>query len=309
MGLARQPAWVFLTALLAVLGGCAGRSAQPLPAGRGPVPPGTFLDSSGGRLAPRAVAARLRNAAYILLGEEHPNACDHRAQAAIVRELIRSGVRPVIGLEMVPADRQGILDAFHRGALAVDDLPRALDWGKTWGFDFRLYAPLFEAAREAGLPVFAVNVPTGLARKVGHQGLAALSPDERASLPGAILPPDPAQVEALRDIFARHAAWLPQGHTPAARAGRDPFAAFLTVQSLWDTQMAARARYARALFGRPVVIVAGAGHVEHGYGIARRLAVLDPGARVLAVMPWRDAGRPDPALADFFAYCPAGRHE
>jgi len=303
VGLARKPAVLSLIALVTVLGGCAGRSAQPpVPEGN-TSPPETLRDDQGVRLAPLAFSSRFQKAAYILVGEQHPNPCDHAAQAAILRRLVRSGIRPVIGLEMVPADRQDILDAFNRGKLAVGDLPRALDWPKTWGFDFALYAPIFEVARACDLPVFALNAPAGLARKVGHQGIGALSPAERAALPGDIIPPAPAQLETLREIQAMHAAML----APKGRPGRDPFAAFLTVQSLWDTQMASRARYARAFFGRPVVILAGTGHVEGGFGIARRLTVLDPGATSISILPWRGGPPPEAGTADVFFSCPAGK--
>ncbi len=308
MGLGHTLACTTLAATLAALGGCAGRhpsAGAPLQAPT--AAPETLVTATGAPLSPAAFAGDMRDLAYLLLGEEHPNPCDHLAQAATIRRLVKSGVRPVIGLEMVSADLQPILDAFNRGALAVADLPRALDWRHTWGFDFAIYAPIFETARECDLPVFALNVPQGLAHKVGKVGLDALTPAERASLPGAILPPPPAQVEELRPLFATHAAlFATAGKSAKAKSdGRDPFDAFLTVQSLWDTQMASRARYARAQTGRPVVIVAGGGHVEQGYGIAHRLRTLDPGAKVISIMPWRGGDLPDASDADSFYVCPA----
>jgi uncharacterized iron-regulated protein len=268
----------------------------------GRVSPEALLEASGATLSPRTFATGPARADYILVGEEHPNPCDHQAQAGIIRRLVTAGVRPAIGLEMVPADLQDRLDAFNAGKLAVADLPRALSWKTTWGYDFALYAPIFEAARQYDLPVFALNVPTGLARKVGREGLDALTPAERAKLPGTIPPPDAAQVEALRELFAHHAGMVKKD--AKTQPGRDPFAGFVTVQSLWDTQMASRALLARALFARPVVIIAGGGHVERGWGIARRLAVLDPKAGIETIMPWRGGEAPDPELAQAFFACP-----
>ncbi|WP_300161315.1 ChaN family lipoprotein [Solidesulfovibrio sp.] len=320
-GLSRALAAFVLAALFgATLGGCAGKAALS-GAGQPPVAPESLLTAAGAPLSPAAFAADFARADYILVGEEHPNPCDHLAQAAVIRRLAAAGVRPAIGLEMVPADRQDVLDAFHSGKLAVADLPHALDWGRTWGYPFALYAPIFEAAREYGLPVFALNAPEGLARKSGRLGLDGLSPAERAALPGQVVPPDPAQVEELKELFASHAAMMEKaakaakdkGGKPAGRpkapapapSGRDRFAGFVAVQALWDTQMAQRAVYARALTGRPVVIVAGGGHVERGWGIAKRLAVFDPGARIVTVMPHRGGDAPDAALAGYFYACPA----
>lgn len=336
----------FLLAGLLGLAVC-GTSCVKRAPGTPPVAPESLVDATGAPLAPAAFAADVAGADYLLLGEEHPNPCDHQAQAAVIRRLAKAGVAPAIGLEMVPADYQGVLDAFNAGTLAVADLPATLDWKTTWGFDFELYAPIFEAAREYKLPVYALNAPKGLARKVGRQGLDALTPAERASLPGAILPPAPAQVEELRELFAQHGAMrkaapqaardvVPQAKAasgdaaapptaknaavPRAKAkasakptaqdaapARDPFENFVTVQSLWDTQMAARALYARAVSGRPVAVVAGAGHVANGWGIAHRLAVLDPSAKVVLVVPWRGGEAPDAEAAPYFFACPAAQ--
>lgn len=309
-GIPRALAAVFLTALLALAalsGGCVkNRSLRPTPP---PLAPETLVDAAGSPLAPSAFAQDIAAARYILLGEEHPNPCDHLAQAAVIRRLAASGIFPAIGLEMVPADLQGALDRFNAGSLSLAELPGALDWKASWGFDFELYAPIFEAAREYRLPLFALNAPKGLARIVGKQGLAALSPAERASLPGAVLPPAPAQVEELRELFAQHAGMRkPEGKDAPrkdASPPRDPFESFISVQSLWDTQMAARALYAHTLTGRPVVVIAGAGHVAHGWGIARRLGVFDPSARVATLIPWRGGELPDPDEAALFFACPA----
>ncbi len=306
-------AFALAALLVPSLPGCAGKTARDAAA---PVSPETLLAASGAPLSPAAFAADIARADYILLGEEHPNPCDHEAQAAVVRRLVAAGVRPAVGFEMVPADRQPALDALNAGKLAVGDLPKALDWQHTWGYPFALYAPIFEAAREYGLPVFALNAPQGLARKVGRTGLDALPPTERAALPGQLLPPDPAQVEELRELFASHSAMFEKaaaaakakGRKPAmpqTDAGRDRFADFVAVQSLWDTQMAQRALYARAVSGRPVVVIAGGGHVERGWGIARRLAAYDPKARIVTVMPHRGGDAPDAALAGYFYACPA----
>jgi len=326
---------VSLAALLglAVLGGgCVKNRALRPPAP--PVAPETLVDLAGAPLASSIFARDVASAPYILLGEEHPNPCDHLAQAAVIRRLAASGIFPAIGLEMVPADLQGVLDRFNAGALPLAELPQALEWKAVWGFDFELYAPIFQAARDYRLPLFALNAPKGLAKKVGRQGLDALSPTERASLPGAVLPPAAAQVEELRELFAQHSAMRkPEGAAPVTSAApaasassngvpaapassplppakdaappHDPFERFLTVQSLWDTQMAARALYAHALTGRPVVVIAGAGHVAGGWGVARRLSVYDPAARVVALVPWRGGESPDPDDAAFFYACPA----
>lgn len=312
---ARALAVFSLAGLTALAGGCAVTATSDTSPTAHPAP-ASLVTAQATPLDTVAMTGLFSKADYVLAGEEHPNPCDHEAQTGIVRRMTAMGLRPVIGFEMVPADRQAVLDAFNAGKLAVADLPRALDWQRTWGYDFALYAPVFEAAREYGLPTFALNVPKGLVRKVARQGLGALSPRERASLPGALVPPDPAQLAALREVFDQHAAMRagkPGKPAPLAAKAPEPksapgddaaFTRFTTVQSLWDTQMAARAHLARVRSGRPVVIIAGGGHVERGWGIARRLAHFDPTARIVTIMPWRGGPLPDPEDARLFFACP-----
>lgn len=294
---------------------------------------------------------------YILLGESHTSACDHRAQAAFIATMLAEGARPAIGLEMVPRDGQPALDEFSRGATPLAKLPDALDWGKTWGYDFELYKPVFAVADWARLPVHGLNVPQRVVRQVSRGGLESVAEADRAWLPPSIIAPAPEQRATLTAIFREHAAMragragqgAAQGQQPqvgqTALAGQQPAAPttatgvspaaptvpaapaappatpspapsappsvpmgstdealerFLLVQSLWDSGMAHQAVRVRVAHGGPVVILAGGGHVEFGWGIARRIRLLDPDARVLLVMPWRiapDAEGASPAAA------------
>jgi len=308
----------FLSLFALLLAGCAGKSATPRPqalagppgdfaATAGAVGQGTFLDRTGRPLAGNALSRTVAPYDYILVGESHPNPCDHAAQAAVLAALLDAGQRPAIGLEMVDVTRQDMLAAFHAGKLAVADLPRALDWEKSWGFSFSLYAPIFELAARHGLPVYALNLPSELARRAGARGVTSLSPSESALLPGAILPAGEKATQRLTAFFAEHAAMMPHAPSssaPADGVSQDRLRSFLTVQALWDTQMAFAAVAAHARSGRPALILAGGGHVEFGDGIAARIRRLDPDAAILTVMPWRGGLDPESGEADLFFYCP-----
>ncbi|MCF8086217.1 MAG: ChaN family lipoprotein, partial [Desulfohalobiaceae bacterium] len=94
---------------------------------------GNLLSPSGEPLSRRDFLKRARGAEYILIGETHDIACDHRVQARLIRWLAENGTRAGVGLEMVPASRQEILDRFNSGGLELDQLAEALDWEETWG--------------------------------------------------------------------------------------------------------------------------------------------------------------------------------
>jgi uncharacterized iron-regulated protein len=272
------------------------------------VPQAAFLDHGGRPLAGYELTHAVTAADYILVGESHPNPCDHAAQADVLTALTEAGIEPAVGLEMVDVTRRDVLAAFGAGKLAVADLPRALDWENNWGFPFSLYATVFELAARHGLPVYALNLPSELVRRVGARGREAVTPAEGAMLPGEIIPAGERATQRLTAFFAEHAAMMPRPKNAPADApagiSEKRLRSFMTVQALWDTQMAFAAVAARAAGNRPMVILAGGGHVEFGDGIAARIRRLDPDAAVLTVMPWRGGAAPEEAQGDIHFYCP-----
>jgi uncharacterized iron-regulated protein len=323
--------------VLAALSGCAGmpasgpgQDATRTPRG------GLFVLGTGENQATPALepvesgafAAKAANADYILIGEGHTVACDHLAQARLLEALILAGRKPALGLEMVGVDRQATLDAyFGPGTADARPLParlaalaRDLDWPRTWGHPFELYAPVFKVALNGGARVFALNVPASVMSAYRKKGAQGLTEEERRLLPKQIIPPPEAQRTALGAEFDRHAEMMRAKMDAAAKKGKasaapapqnaqdDPRERFFRVQSIWDSKMAESAVATRKQGAGPLVILAGAGHVERGWGIAHRLRALDPSARVLLVAPCRsDLGAgalPDPEVADLFFFCP-----
>ncbi|GAB6036319.1 ChaN family lipoprotein [Fundidesulfovibrio butyratiphilus] len=244
------------------------------------------------------LAEKLRAARYVLVGESHPSPCDHLAQARVLQAMTDADAAPAVGLEMVGLDRQPVLDRFNAGEIDVEQLAHDLEWSQRWGFDFALYRPIFETAQRLGLPLYALNAPEGVALKAGRLGLAGLSAQERRGLPKKILPPPEDQMAFLRAVFATHAKQASPG---SLRRWEE----FQRVQSVWDTTMAHRAVLAAKRSGRPVVILAGGGHVDMGWGVASRLAVLDPKGTRLLVSAWRSGSKPHPGQADVYFPCAA----
>ena len=281
--------------LLALLAACAKRLPEaPMPVDFLPCP-GDLLAANGTRMDMAEFARIAANYDYILVGEGHRNPCDHAVQRDIVEAMARSGRPLSIGLEMVAVDHQFELDEFAAGRIPLDDLEDQLDWKDQWGYPFSLFRPIFALAERYSIPVGALSAPFALARKIGREGMDKLTPAERAVIPQTPIPPMKAQEEMLREVMSMHSGM--DADDPAARER------FFLVQSLWDTQMAAEAEKLRARFGWPVLVLAGDGHVEYGWGVAHRLSVLDPGAKVLLVSPWRGLDF-DADKADVFFYCP-----
>jgi len=307
-GAARFTALLAVAALL-LLTACARPAPdQPMTVNFLPAP-GELLTAAGDRLSPEAFMAKARNAAYVLIGESHGQSCDHEAERQLLTLLAHNsaggGHGPAVGLEMVPAKNSAVLQDFVAGAIKSEELEARLDWGKTWGHPFARYLPVFLAMRDWKLPAAGLNVPPDVIRRLSTAAMdnatasdpvAALSAEDRALLPERIIEPAPEQLAFLREVMSGH----PQGRN--VEDSRQ-MARFLLIQSVWDSAMAEQAVALRTTAKRQVAVIAGTGHVDGGLGIARRIAVLDPGAEILLVSPWRGDDL-DAKDAQVRVYCP-----
>jgi uncharacterized iron-regulated protein len=235
---------------------------------------------------------------FILIGESHTNPCDHWIQELFLQVLAGSGKQFVIGLEMVDGTGQEVLDRFNRGELGPEELEDALDWPRSWGHPFGLYRPLFEEAARWSIPVYGLNLPSAVVRTVGRAGLEGLSPEEHQWIPEPIVLPAPEQVERLRAQYELHRIMFKEEEDGLG------FDRFLLAQSLRDTFMAERSVELSRRTGAAVLVIAGSGHVEHGWGIALRISTLTPDAAIYSIQPWRGGAQPDPGEADLFFHCP-----
>jgi len=263
-------------------------------------PPGSLFDADLRRISLAEMADKALPADYVLIGESHTNPCDHRFQEDALSALVQAGIAPGLGLEMVPWSKQDVLDAYNRGELPLDRLEENLQWADYWGYSFTLYQPVLERAKTLGVPLVALNVPKDLQNEIRSMGMEGLFVDQAGLLPPEIIPPDPEQTKRLEKEYLRHVQ-MPRSHDQAETFNLQRF---LLIQSLWDTQMAYAAATWRRAAGRPMVILAGSGHVEYGHGIARRLTLLDDNPRILSITPWRKGQSFDPAMADMRYYCP-----
>lgn len=329
---------MLLCATMLLLAGCAGYTEQVVPlrdemtnerlapyAYGGPL-----LDARAAGAGPTkssVVKDTFSKAAYILIGEAHTSELDHAGQARLLRELAEAGLSPVLGMEMIDRDRQSALNHFNAGMAPVDSLPGALDWRRTVGFPFSLYRPVFAVAGQYRIPVYGLNLPSEMVKAARLKGLDGFSKAQKKTLPERVILSPQAQREYLAKVFNQHfrlraisttkktgkpAAGMPRLDKPAEE--KMLLDRFILAQSLWDSTMAETAVRLHRKTGRPVVIMAGYAHVEHGWGIAGRIRELDPAAPVLTVLPWRggaderaageaSAANANPA-ADYFFFSP-----
>ena len=233
-----------------------------------------FVDGkTGAAMSSDDVVARLSLHRVVVVGEQHDQVHHHEAQRRLVQMLANAGPGLVVGLEMLSWDKQSTLDRFNNGELDAKAFSTAVDWKGAWGFDFGLYAGIFETGRASGASFLALNAPRELVRTVRKQGLAGLSDGARAQVPELDLE-DEAHRRWFEGVFSS------AGH-PLQEAEVD---AFYLAQVLWDESMAARAADAVRAGARQVVVLAGAGHIAAGRGIPQRVE-RRLGGNVLTVQP------------------------
>jgi len=166
-----------------------------------------------------------------------------------------------IGVEYLQQRFQPIVDDYIAGRITEQEFLRGTEYYRHWGYDYRLYAPIFRFARNHEIPVRALNVPESLPSAVAQVGLDGLAPDQRAELPESIEPASEAYRARLREAFEAHGSAVPGA-----------FDHFVEAQLVWDEGMAeSAAEYLKAQPDRRMVILTGSGHVAFGSGIPERL--------------------------------------
>jgi uncharacterized iron-regulated protein len=206
----------------------------------------------------------------VCLGESHDRTQDHLIQARLVVALAAraaASLRPIaVGLEMLPSALQPKLDDYLAGKLSLEALPAAVQWAEHWGFPFSLYVPVLEAARSAGVPLLALNVPRQLTRSIAKQGLSRAT----AGAAALKLPELKLDDSEHRAFFLR--AMSGMGHAVSPQGLENYYAAQVT----WDESMAEHAsnwltasQTSDATFPQ-IIILAGAGHC-HRSAIPRRI--------------------------------------
>ena len=213
--------------------------------------------------------------AYVI-GEAHDNYAHHLAQRDVIQALQADGAPLAIGVEFIQRPFQSVLDDYVAQRIDEAEMLKRSDYFNRWGFDFRLYRPIFRYAREQGLPLIALHAATALSVAVRTQDYEQLPEAQRARLPAFKVAPSASYRQRLRDVFARHPQRV-RGIDAARQAAR--FAGFVRVQQLWDAVMAeTAANYLKRHPGHRIVVLAGQGHVSWPGAIVDRMRARLPAA-------------------------------
>jgi uncharacterized iron-regulated protein len=209
----------------------------------------------------------LEASSVIFMGETHDQIEHHHSQVKILQGLIEQNRDVVVGMEMFERSQQPILDQWTEGKLTEEEFLKEVKWETTWGMDYNLYKGILDEAKTRRLKVLCLNIERELVRRVGQQGIAGLSPEDRAKLPEMDLS-DKKHRHYMASIYKSH----------QAGSAKD-FENFYQAQCLWDEAMAETLfRFLQSAEGRgkKVLVIAGRGHVAFDFGIPKRLHRRNP---------------------------------
>lgn len=201
---------------------------------------------------------KAEEAKVIYLGETHDREDIHQLQLRILKELDKKGYEIVLLMEAFQQPFQEALDEYVEGYIDEEEMLKRTEYKRRWGFDKELYAPLWRFARERGIKLIALNVPSELVRDVKRRGLGKV---RSGYLPEKVMPLRKEHREFILKAMKEHKSSVEKS--------------FLDVQLAWDTGMAYKiAKTALAYPRAKLVVIVGSGHVWRGYGIPERVNFL-----------------------------------
>ena len=217
---------------------------------------GKAWDTQAHALVPPARADdAAREAPFVLLGEKHDNPDHHRLQARWLESLVGRGRKPAVVFEQIDLDLQPAVDAFlASGSESVDELGKVLEWDKRGWPAWSMYRPIFEVVLAARLKIVAAGLTHAMARKLVHDGVSSLPPENASRV--RLLPLEPTVAASLdEEIKASHCGMLPEAMiAPMSLAQR-------VKDAIMANLMVANATQGGA------VLIAGNGHTRSDRGV------------------------------------------
>jgi len=203
---------------------------------------------------------KLGSERLVYVGETHTAFADHLLQLEVLRGMASRPEGLALGVEWFQARFQPVLDRYLAGEINEAEMLRQTEYYQRWRFDYRLYRPIIQFARENGIPIIALNASRELTGEIRRVGINGLSEEMRAELPDSYDVNDKEYEGQLREMFKAH------------QSDDGMFERFVEVQLTWDETMAQNvADYLKSNPGGRMLVLAGKGHIGGRSGIPNRV--------------------------------------
>ena len=205
--------------------------------------------------------ADLKKARVVFVGEVHTNAAHHDIQSRLVKALYTAHSDLSVGMEMFDHRYDDVLAQWTAGELGRETFIQKTHWyvrRAGWGFDFDLYAPIFETIRDNQIRLVGLNVPFWIPSKISKGGLVNLLPDERRLL-----------AEDIDTENTEHRAYVEETYYAIPHHQGGAFEYFYEAQCAWEDTMAQS--IVRKMGDAPMVVLIGNGHIIRKFGVPDRV--------------------------------------
>ena len=200
------------------------------------------------------------SARVVLVGETHTRYDHHLVQLEILKYLYQKSPDIALGVEWFQQPFQKHLDDYIAGEITEKEMLHLTEYFNRWKYDYRLYQPVMQYARENKIPIIALNAPRELISALAESEFDDLPPGLKAQLPDSYDWSDKNYEKRLRDIYELHPEY------------NGKFENFMRSQLTWDETMAERAaQYLQENPGARMLVLAGSGHIMFGSGIPNRI--------------------------------------
>ncbi len=216
-----------------------------------------------------AMMDAISNKKVIFVGEAHTTYVHHINQLEIIKSLHQQGKKVAIGMEMFQRKFQPVLDDYIAHRIDEKTFLRRSEYFIRWKYNYNLYKPIMDYARDNNISVVALNLEKEIVKKVTKNGFYALSDDEKKMLPQSLDFTSEAYKNHLNSIFSAN-EHMQAMHEKNNTAPNTDF--LYQSQILWEETMAeTAASYIQTHDIDTFVILAGVGHIINHHGIPERL--------------------------------------
>ena len=208
----------------------------------------TIIDTKSRRTVTyEDMLADLERVRVVFVGEVHTNQARHPDLA--------------VGMEMFDHRYDPVLAQWTAGELDRDAFIEKTHWyvrRAGWGFDFDLYAPIFDTIRDNRIRLVGLNVPGWIPSKISKSGLDNLLPDERRMVA------DDIDLEN-----AEHRLYVEETYNAIPHHQGGAFEYFYEAQCAWEDTMAQS--IVLKMGDAPMVVLVGNGHIFRKFGVPDRV--------------------------------------
>jgi len=216
---------------------------------------------TGRTLTLKQLLQEIKNNQVIYIGENHDNSSHHLVQLYIIKTLYNQNKRIAIGMEMFQSKFQNAVNDYIFGNMSEQQFLDKTEYNKRWGYDYSLYKPIIDFAKTNNIPIIALNIESEVIKDISKKGISKLHASDLNKLPIHIDFTNNKYRKFLYEIFKDH-----------PNQNKKSFEKFYSIQLVWDEYMAEKIdSFLKNNEKYQIVVLAGNGHIVHGYGIPQRL--------------------------------------